>query len=298
MLNLMNKNLTHSLLVFAVLHTTTLLGSQVTGTLIQPIAITVGDDESYVEDAKVWLEYACLDDPTGSYDPEFISAAKGPFKTNKLGSAFIYYKSGFCRSLSEEAFTVSVRGTLHIESPFHETFCQPLAEVLKMKEIDRGKNSFPGCFIKLKRKYFGKLPDVDLNADFDPPFPYIKRLKRIWLKNVEFQETPALPAIDHILMLIKLADPDLSKEEKDRIEREPTLQKPDPRLKYVKNLPSLTLRLSSRNGMDALNMLDRVLTLAGVTYEITDSEVVVKTKDGVVLNKDRWVKDKKKSEKK
>jgi hypothetical protein len=296
----MNKNLVLYAVLFLVLDVIPLLGGMsVMGSRIQTIAIDVGDDNhGYVSDAKVWLENANLEDPEKSYDPAIISAARGPFKTSILGSAFVYYKIGFCRSSSDEKFMIPLRGELHIETPFHEKFSQPLSEVFKMKEFDAKKNSIPGCHVQLKRKYSGKLPDVDLGAVYESP-PYVKRLRYLPLKEIQLQETPALTAIDWILREIRLADPGTPKEVRDSYERwEPILEKPDPRQKHVKNLPHVTMHVSKYGYVEALDALDRVLTLAGVTYEITDSEVVVKTKDGVVLNKDRWVKDKKKSEQK
>jgi hypothetical protein len=61
-------------------------------------------------------------------------------------------------------------------------------------------------------------------------------------------------------------------------------QSPDPRENLTKGIPPLTLEMKRVSLLDAIK---EITTRAGLTYELTKNSVLIKTKDGKVLNKEK-----------
>ena len=110
-------------------------------------------------------------------------------------------------------------------------------------------------------------------------------LKKVVIPSIEFREANPVDVIDFLIDSVASYQ---------YPERAPTsivlnlsndsrrIDVQDPRKVLLKDSPNLTLEMQRITFLDAIK---QITAKAGLTYEITNNELLIKTKDGTILNK-------------
>ena len=112
-----------------------------------------------------------------------------------------------------------------------------------------------------------------------------QRLRQIVIPEIEFRDANLLDVIDFLVDAIK--PPELKAPIRLSIVLNATnqteqAQAPDPRVELIRDIPPLTLTMTNVSMLDAIR---QITTKTGLTYEVTTNSVLIKTKDGQVLNR-------------
>jgi hypothetical protein len=110
-------------------------------------------------------------------------------------------------------------------------------------------------------------------------------LNKGFIPSIEFREASPLDVIDFLISSIEAQDPEGPICTSLVLNLSNSYQKveaPDPRKELVKNIPLLSFELHRVTPLEAIR---QITAIAGLTYEITTNSVLIKTKDGTILNK-------------
>jgi len=114
-----------------------------------------------------------------------------------------------------------------------------------------------------------------------------EKLNTIRIPSIEFREANPLDVVDFLIESTTAGEPEgpvglsliLSLSNKSE-----KVEAPDPRQNLVKDIPNFTLEMHRVTLLEAIR---QITARAGLTYEITTNAVLIKTKDGKILNKEK-----------
>ena len=116
-------------------------------------------------------------------------------------------------------------------------------------------------------------------------FPALEeRLNDIIIPAIEFREANPLDVVDFLTDATVPRPPIGIGFMTVLTNQEEVVETPDPRAEWVKDISPLTLEL---HRVTLLEAIDQITAKAGLKYEITNDVLLIRTKDGKILNKDK-----------
>ena len=115
----------------------------------------------------------------------------------------------------------------------------------------------------------------------------VQRLELVTIPSIDFRSADILTVVDFLISQTMPSPTNVSVQlsyindiKQQLSERKP--HDPDPRQQAVSEIPPLTLTLGRTNLLAAVAAITKA---AGLTYEIKDEALVIKTMDGTILNR-------------